>query len=218
MNVRMPMRVLRSASRWYPDLLCFSAAGERAGRVALTFDDGPHAECTPRLLDVLGEAGVHATFFMQGSNAVRHPELVRRVHREGHQVAQHGVEHVSALEQGGAEVLRNADGCHAALVDILGAPVQREFRPPYGEMTLAGLRELRRSGYRLAYWSWDSNDSFVSTSAAIVERLRRKVPAAGSILLFHDDYAHTAEALPGVIASLREMGLSPVTVGELCPR
>lgn len=216
--MRVPMRVLRSASRFYPQLLCFGAAGERAGRVALTFDDGPHAECTPRLLDVLAREGVRATFFMQGSNAVRHPELVRRAHGEGHQIAGHGVDHVSAWEQAGAEVLRNADGCHAALSDILGVPVGREFRPPYGAMTLAGLRELRRHGYRLAYWSYDSNDSFVSTSAAIVERIRGEAPAAGSILLFHDDYPHTAEALPAVIAALRERNLSPVTVAELCPR
>lgn len=218
MNVRVPMRVLRSASRWYPELLCFSATGAPSRRVALTFDDGPHAECTPRLLDVLGEGGVRATFFLQGSNARRHPELVRRAFREGHQVAAHGAEHVSALEQSAAEVVRNADCCHEALCEILGEPVPRDFRPPYGEMTFAGLRQLRRHGYRLAYWSYDSRDSFVSSSAEIVSRIRNHGPVPGSIMLFHEDYPRTVEALPAVIAALKETNLAPVTFSELCPR
>ena len=218
MNVRVPMGALRLASRAWPGLICFGRAGDRTGRVAISFDDGPNERHTPRVLDALAEAGATATFFMQGAMARKHPGLVRRAFREGHHVAGHGEEHVSALKLPGAEVLRNAARCHETLVDILGTPIPRDFRPPYGDMTVAGLRHLGTQGYRLAYWSFDSNDSFVSTADEVVARVRGQTPPAGSILLFHDDYAHTADALPRVLGALRERGVTAVSIGELCPR
>lgn len=217
MNVRMPMGLLRIASKWYPEFLCFGPVDNSPGRMAITFDDGPHEEHTPRLLDVLGECGLHATFFFQGVNAKRNPDIVLRARREGHQIALHGQEHVSAHEQSAAGVLSNANRCHATLVDILGTEVQRVFRPPYGDMTLGGLRMLSSHGYRIAYWSYDSNDSFAAGSEQIVRRFFQDAPEAGSIVLFHDDCPHTVKALPAVVASVLQSGLTPVTVAELWP-
>ncbi len=209
------MSLLRTASRWYAGRLFFGVESRDDPRVAITFDDGPHPDHTPGILDTLRSLGVPATFFFQGSNARQRPELVRRAHVEGHQVAGHGVEHVSALKQAGSAVLADAESCHELLTQIVGTPLPRYFRPPYGDMTLGGLRHLSRRDFKLAYWTYDSNDSFVKSGAEVVARLTAAPPAAGSVLLFHDDYALTAEALPRVIELLRARGLTFATVNDL---
>jgi peptidoglycan/xylan/chitin deacetylase (PgdA/CDA1 family) len=210
------MKILNLASRFAPALLCFESPEERRNRVALTFDDGPHPEHTPRILDVLRDAGVRATFFFQGSNAAQWPALVRRAHAEGHQIAAHGIDHVAASKQSGQAATDNAVQCHALLCEISGVHLPRYYRPPYGDITFNALQALGRRGYRLAFWSYDSNDSFVTSAAEIEKRVAATAPSAGSIVLLHDDYAHTVAALPQVIDTLRNRGLSFVTVAELC--
>ena len=214
--MRVPMKILNLASRFAPALLCFESPEERRNRIALTFDDGPHPEHTPRILDVLRDTGVRATFFFQGGNAAQWPALVRRAHADGHQIAAHGIEHVAASKQRNGDAADNAIQCHALLCEIAGAHLPRYYRPPYGDITFHALRSLGRCGYRLAFWSYDSNDSFVSNSGEIESRIASQTPEPGSIVLFHDDYSHTVDALSRVIDTLRARGLSFVTVAELC--
>jgi len=210
------MTLLNVASRFAPGLLCFNGADASQHRVALTFDDGPHPEHTPKILDILKRAGVRATFFFQGTNAARWPALVRRAFADGHQIAAHGVDHVAASEQSGDAAAANAIHCHALLCEIAGTDLPRFYRPPYGDITLGALRELRRRGYRFAFWSYDSRDSFLEGADEIARRITEQQPPDGSILLFHDDYAQTAAALPSVLERLRERKLELVTVAELC--
>lgn len=214
--MRAPMKLLSLASRFAPQLLCFERPAENQNRVALTFDDGPHPEHTPRILDILGQLEVRATFFFQGVNAARWPALVRRAHSAGHQIAAHGVNHVATSTQRREAALVNATACHALLCEISGAHLAPFYRPPYGDITFGALRDLGQRGYRLAFWSYDSRDSFCDKAADIEARLSRSAPSPGSIILFHDDYAHTVEALPQVIATLRARQLSFATVAELC--
>jgi peptidoglycan/xylan/chitin deacetylase (PgdA/CDA1 family) len=211
--MRVPMKLLRALGYWNARIV-FRIANARHG-VALTFDDGPHPENTPRILGALGEAGVHATFFFQGTNARRWPQLVRRTHELGHQVCSHGMEHISATKLGADHILKNAADCHAFLCDVVGEALSKLFRPPYGDMTWAGLRKLQRTGFSLAYWSHDSNDSFLPEPAAIVGRVRSLEITEGAIVLFHEDYARTADAMPGVLALLRDRGLYPATFADL---
>lgn len=217
MMVPAPMTALRVISRWMPDKLCFQLPAKSRHQVALTFDDGPHPDVTPRILDVLAVTKARATFFFQGDAATRHPELVRRALTAGHEIASHGMHHESARRQSMKEALANAVCCHALLQDLTGRQLHRLYRPPYGEMTAAGLRALLNQGFQLAYWNYDSNDSFVSTSAAIEKRFKDTPPGDRAILLFHDDYPITAEALPGVIAWLRQLGLNPTSLGDPTP-
>src|SRR5438067_6693106 len=114
--------------------------------VVLTFDDGPHPEGTPALLDLLGEAGASATFFLVGEQVKRWPEIAGRIAREGHVVALHGYRHRNLMRLSprgfardldqGARVLQDASGVTPAL-----------YRPPYGIFTPAGLAITRRRGY-----------------------------------------------------------------------
>jgi peptidoglycan-N-acetylglucosamine deacetylase len=213
--MRLPMKLLSLASRFAPNLLYFERSAERGNRVALTFDDGPHPEYTPRILEILARMEVRATFFFQGLNAARWPELVRRAHSAGHQIAAHGVDHIAASTQPVRIASENAIACHAVLCEISGSNLAPYYRPPYGDITFGALRDLGQRGYRLAFWSYDSRDSFCNTAADIERRIAKSAPPPGSVILFHDDYAHTVEALPQAISTLRARRLSFVTVAEL---
>jgi peptidoglycan-N-acetylglucosamine deacetylase len=209
-----PITALRILSRWTPRQMFFSLPLSLRGRVALTFDDGPHPEVTPKILDVLAADGATATFFFQGVAANTYRELVRRAHTEGHLVAGHGMTHESARRQTTDQAVKNAVECHAMLQDILGAQLARLYRPPYGELTVGSLRALLGQGVKLAFWNYDSNDSFVSRSAEVLDRVRYVPPPDRGIMLFHDDYKITAEALPEVLRAVRTQGLEPISLGD----
>lgn len=187
----------------------------RPGNIALTFDDGPDPKHTPAILSALETGGATATFFVQGEAAERHPDIVRRAHAAGHQIANHGYAHVSAHRMSAAETLRNAERGHAVLERILGAPLRREFRPPYGDLTVTAFVALARAGYRLVFWNYDSGDSFVSDATSLTANVAAAAIPAGSIVLFHDDYAQTAAALPEIIDCFRARGFAFVRIRDL---
>ncbi|HET7631038.1 MAG TPA: polysaccharide deacetylase family protein [Gemmatimonadaceae bacterium] len=190
----------------------------RDREVALTFDDGPNPEATPRILDALAAAGVRATFFILGRHAERWPALVRRVHDEGHAIGNHGYHHrklhfrppayVRDDLSRGTEVIAEAAGARPAL---FRAP--HGFRSPWVNGIAASL------GQRVIGWSlgvWDS------ARPGVDEIVRRTVLGTrpGAILLLHDgdgydpagDRSQTAQAVPLVIQALRESGYRFVTV------
>lgn len=148
---------------------------------ALTFDDGPHPDFTPRLLDVLARRGVQATFFMVGQAATRHPQVVRRVAEAGHAIGNHSWNHPSfpslTHRQRWAQLRRT----QAALAPYGG----RLFRPPFGHLDRPSHFDARLLGYTVAAWSivgydWlDHDPTWMSNH--IRERLR-----PGSIILLHD--------------------------------
>jgi peptidoglycan/xylan/chitin deacetylase (PgdA/CDA1 family) len=208
LRLPVPMRLLRQLNRYGATQLVFRTHNA----VALSFDDGPHPELTPRLLDTLAQARVAATFFVQGCHARRWPELVRRCLAGGHQVASHGMEHVSALTQSASAAIANGNDCHQLLCDVTGQPLPRYYRPPYGQIGLQSLLGLRRLGFVLAWWSIDSNDSYVNTAPDALAQIRRQPITSGDIVLFHDDYPHTAEALPAIVRELAARGLSFDTI------
>lgn len=184
-------------------------------RVAMTFDDGPHPENTPRILDVLGSERIKATFFLQGNLVEQYPALVRNIVAQGHQVANHGYSHCDAktisTRDYVAEVLRT----QALLENVVGGPVSRCFRPPFGAITFSTFIALVRQRFRFVFWSFDSQDSFITDANALYDYIAAQQVRPGSILLFHDDYMQTVAALPYVVAYLRGSGLSFVSVDEL---
>jgi peptidoglycan-N-acetylglucosamine deacetylase len=163
--------------------------------LALTFDDGPDPEETPRVLDLLAAHGARATFFTVGKRVAAHPELVARIAAAGHAVANHSWDHASFLHLDRAareEQLRRAA---AALgTDAATTPQGRPlFRPPFGEQSVATLRDARRAGFEVVTWDvvpedW-RDDAADLLLARTLRRLRR-----GSIVLFHDTLYVTEDA------------------------
>ncbi len=186
-------------------------------RVSLTFDDGPDPRHTRGLLDVLERAGARGTFFLQGQNAERQPDLVREIHSRGHELGNHGYSHRRARDIGLSAYVDEARRTHALLEACAGMPVAPLFRPPYGEMTIGATIALARAGFRIVHWSLDSRDSFIADAAELLAYVRGLPVGGGDILLFHEDQPQTLEALPAILEGLRARRLGFATIGELAP-
>lgn len=168
---------------------------------ALTFDDGPHPEYTPRLLDILAAHGAKATFFVVGAAVRAHPELTRRIASEGHALANHTWDHRSMPTLTRVQRLEQLRRCAHALAPYGGD--HHLFRPPFGNQSLASRLDALRLGYEVVTWSyhcldWLEHDAEF-LSARLAERLR-----PGSIVLLHDALYRVAE--PGRANRLPTLG------------
>ncbi len=184
--------------------------------VALTFDDGPWPQSTARILNILRQEGVHATFFMLGNQAKRYPDLAKRVVAEGHTVGNHTLGHreLSAVSQ--AEVRRQILGGKRAIWHATGVETNL-LRPPYGAMDSDAWRVVRRLNQNAVLWDVDSEDWTKPGTKKIVNGVVRAV-RPGSVVLFHDgggDRRQTAAALKYVIRKLRARGYTFVTIDEM---
>ncbi len=183
--------------------------------VALTFDDGP-SEVTPRILDALRDAGVRAAFFVLGEAADRHPEMVRRIAAEGHQLGLHGFTHAPMVLPARAAVRREVADTEAALRRACpDAEIVRWVRPPHGFKSLTLAHTLRRAGYGFAAWGVSSRDYAECRPAQITARVLAHAQP-GAIVLLHDGPANaaTADALPSILAGLHERGLAAAPLPE----
>ena len=205
----------RLASWVAPSRVVVSGNARNPGVIAITFDDGPHPENTPRILDLLDESAVRATFFLQGSMAEIHPTLVRDIVRRGHQIGNHGYAHLDARAVSTKLYVSDVLHCQAILDEIAGMPLQLNFRPPFGHVALRSTVELLLRGFRFVFWSLDSRDSFLPDSKALVDNIKEHPIASGSIVLLHDDYAHTVDALPQLFEVFRRHSLKSVSINEL---
>jgi peptidoglycan/xylan/chitin deacetylase (PgdA/CDA1 family) len=185
--------------------------------VALTFDDGPDPDCTPAVLDALADAGARAVFFLVGEQVEAHPELARRVADEGHEVALHGFRHVEHDELG-ADVRADLERGAAATTAATGVD-PRLYRPPYGRFSEESYSAMRDLGLAPVYWSgWGGDWDPIPAERIADLAIRDLMP--GVILLLHDSAryatrpsaAPTAEALPAILAAMRERRLEPVAV------
>ncbi|MGH8929532.1 MAG: polysaccharide deacetylase family protein [Egibacteraceae bacterium] len=152
--------------------------------VALTFDDGPHPEMTARVLDVLARQHVLATFFLLVESAEAHPEIVRRMVTEGHEVGLHGIDHTALTTLPMGEVRRRLRQGRRRLEAVTGTTV-RWFRPAYGAQSLRIYLEVRRAGMDVVVWSANPKDYAYSDAAEVAARTTRLV-RPGGIILLHD--------------------------------
>lgn len=178
--------------------------------VALTFDDGPDPDGTPRILDRLAERGVPATFFVIGEAAQRYPELVRRIVAEGHALGNHTYSHARCTELNPEAFAAELAQTDAVLREICGRDVPL-FRPPWGAIRPAQVLALARAGRSAALWSVDTRDYRGASAAEIAERCREL--RGGDIVLMHDRFPATLEALPRLLDLMEAKGLLGVTLG-----
>jgi uncharacterized protein (TIRG00374 family) len=194
--------------------------------LALTFDDGPSAEWTPPVLDALRDKNARATFFVLGRHAEAHPELVRRISDEGHELASHGYDHALLTFASQADVDRQLERTELSLAAALGeSPGTRFFRAPHGFRNPFVARATSRRGYQVVGWTkgvWDTAKPGVETI------VRRTIGGfrPGGILLLHDadgsgandERRQTAEAVPEIVDRAHAAGYELVTLSELAVR
>ncbi|MER3446013.1 MAG: hypothetical protein C4291_03880 [Candidatus Dadabacteria bacterium] len=190
-------------------------------RVALSFDDGPNPEITPRVLEILRRYEVKSAFFVCGANARKYPHLVRRIDEGGHIVGNHTFSHSLFLTLSGlafGETLRTQE----IITDILGKD-SRFFRPPHGLASPFFLKRLKRLGFKIVPFDVVAYDWKRSTTAErIIWRVKRSVKD-GSIIVLHDgdeirenaERMEVVKALPGVIESLSDLGFEFVRPDEI---
>jgi peptidoglycan/xylan/chitin deacetylase (PgdA/CDA1 family) len=156
--------------------------------LALTFDDGPNEDATPRILDLLAAHGQHATFFLIGEHVRRHPQLVRRMIAEGHAVGLHSDSHSRLVNCWPPHLVRrDLETCGAAIADATGMPAPRLYRPVVGLKNPVIGFVAGRLGLVAVTWSCRALDTTTGDSQAVVARLRRGLmPRA--ILVMHDGY------------------------------
>ena len=195
----------------------FICTGRQDGepRIALTFDDGPHPINTPPLLDRLDGMGIRGTFFVSGEAVVRSPSLLRTIAARGHQVANHGFAHLNARKVSCERYIQDIDRANDLIEQILGFGIGRYVRPPYGALTMRSLWGLLAKRYRIVLWSVDSFDHAINDAVRLQEQFSLTPLHPGDIVLLHDDYIHTVEAMEGLARSIVGRGLTPVTVTEL---
>jgi peptidoglycan/xylan/chitin deacetylase (PgdA/CDA1 family) len=185
--------------------------------VVLTFDDGPHPDGTPAVLEVLARAGARAMYFMVGEQVERRPAVAASVVQAGHLVAVHGYRHRLQPRLPSAVVADDLARGAAAIADATGArPLWH--RPPYGIYSPAGLAAARAQGLRPLLWSrWGKDWRKFTTPARIAARATRQV-GAGDVILLHDadfysatrSHERTVAALPAVIGVLSRLGFATV--------
>jgi peptidoglycan-N-acetylglucosamine deacetylase len=188
-----------------------------ANGVALTFDDGPHPEGTPAVLEVLARAGARATFFVIGEQVRRRPELVARSAAAGHAIALHGDRHRLQLRLSAAAIAADLARGTAAIEDVTGT-TPAWHRPPFGIYSPAGLRAARTAGLAPLLWSrWGRDWRKLTTPDRIASRATHGV-IAGDVILLHDadfysarnSHRRTAAALELITAELERRKLGTV--------
>jgi peptidoglycan/xylan/chitin deacetylase (PgdA/CDA1 family) len=204
-----------------PNLSRLPPAAIARGEIALTFDDGPDAEVTPKVLDILDAHGARGTFFCIAENAERHPEICREIVRRGHSVENHSRGHLptfAMLGMGG--IRKELAAAQATLIEHAGrAP--RFFRPPAGFRNPLTDPVLHEMGLRLVSWTRRGYDTRRRDVEFVATRLMRGL-AAGDILLLHDGHSARSasgtpvvlEVLPRVLDAARSLGLRPVTLHQ----
>lgn len=192
------------------------ASNDRSG-ISLTFDDGPHPEFTPRLLDRLAEAGIRATFFVVGQQAQKFPGLIRRMAAEGHNVGNHTWTHSEPSRTSARDFLREVRETGLLLEDLTGKP-SRLMRPPKGELSLLKLSGLLRLRQTVVLWNRDPRDYAMESWADMEGWCRTYQPQHGDIVLMHDNRPHciTAAALLGTVSPAADCRF--VTVSEWLAR
>jgi peptidoglycan/xylan/chitin deacetylase (PgdA/CDA1 family) len=183
--------------------------------VALTFDDGPHPDGTPAVLDALARAGARGMFFLIGEQVQRRPELAAEILAQGHEVALHGYRHRLQLRLGACEVEADLDRGAASIEQATGRK-PRYHRPPYGIYSASGLSAARQAGLKPLLWSrWGKDWRKFTTPERIAARATAEI-APGDVILLHDadfyssagSHRRTAKALEIILAELklREIG------------
>lgn len=201
-----------------PRLGIVSRQDDAAG-VALTFDDGPHPQGTPLVLEILREAGARATFFLAGEQVERRPALAAEIVAAGHRVELHCHRHRNLLRLTAAQFREDAERARTTIEEASGQAIA-DHRPPYGIYSAAALRATRRRGWRPVLWSQWGRDWRGRATARSIARRATETIRGGDIVLLHDaDYysapgswARTAAALPIILEELGNRGLKPISL------
>lgn len=206
----------RNLQRRHPGVLFYGDTSRP--EIALTFDDGPHPRDTPQVLDALAKHGVRATFFLIGQGVEQYPNLVKRIHQNGHQLGLHCHRHLPFPLENASTLKRQLDQSRTAIANACGILPNsiRDARPPYGAFTGKTLSHLTAWGYRLVMWTSIPQHWMQPMSWSIKQVLNEVFP--GAIIVLHDGHGHgkkVAQILHIVLPQLKAKGFEFVTIEQM---
>jgi len=194
--------------------LSYNACNVEGPYIAITFDDGPSATLTPRLLDMLKARGIKATFFVLGQCVVANPDVLKRAAAEGHEIGNHSWDHKALTKGGPAAIAMEVNQTNAAIEQACGKRPTL-IRPPYGATNTSVTKRLNEDyGLKVILWDVDPLDWKVRNSAHVTSEILKHTQD-GSIILAHDIHPSTIEAMPATLDALLKKGFKFVTVSEL---
>jgi len=174
--------------------------------IVLTFDDGPHPEITPLIINALDEKKVKGVFFFQGNLMEKYPEIVLMAYKSGHQITNHSYSHARKLNF--SNFKQEISKTEKIIENICGRSFHL-FRPPYGIVSLPLLLYCFSNGLKIVHWSFDSKDSLSAKRTEIADNVRSTVKG-GDILLFHNDEKECASVIGEVVQICLDKGYHPV--------
>ena len=192
----------------------YNSCNVESSTVAMTFDDGPHPKLTPKLLDMLKERNIKATFFVIGKCVAEYPDIAKRIVDEGHEIANHSWNHPQLTKLSpsafDAEISQTTD----AIQKATGVrPVT--MRPPYGAINPTLTKRLNDEyGLCVILWSVDPQDWKIRKSDHVSGHIIKNA-TPGAIILAHDIHASTIDAMPAALDALQSKGYKFATVSEL---
>lgn len=184
-------------------------------RIALTFDAGGPAAPTSQILDILAKHGVHVTFFVTGDWANANPDLVRRIHNDGHEIGNHTMHHPDLATLSNDQICTELNQADQVISALTGLSTRPYYRPPYGSRDDRVRGTAAHIGYRTVYWTidtidWRSDATPDSITQKVMNNLRN-----GAIVLMHAGSQVEAETLDGLMTKIEQKGYQIVTVTEV---
>ena len=180
--------------------------------IALTFDDGPHPEYTGKIIKILSEKKAPATFFIVGNRAELHPVLLQRMKQANCEIGNHTYDHIDLSKINNGDFLDQMEKCNRAIYNATGE-YPKIYRPPFGRISKANEQSISHKMSKIL-WTVDSLDWTTPNKDKIIEKVVNSAKDK-SIVLMHDFYSQSVEALPEIIDRLREKGYEFLTVSQL---
>lgn len=198
---------------------------QEGNRICLTFDDGPAPPFTEKILDILHERHVPATFFVCGRNVERYPDLIRRIVAEGHTLGNHTYSHLFVYFKSRRRLADEIDRTQEIIEKVVGSRPE-VFRPPYGARWFGLVPTLRERGMHLVQWSATGYDWKNDAPGIVAATMRELTP--GAVILLHDgretrataefDRSPTVEALPAILHGAQALGYTFEPLSRFLPR
>ncbi len=209
LNKAFPVQLTFSGERLVP--IYYVDTEEK--KAAFSFDACWGATYTPTLLEILRENDIKTTFFLTGFWVEKHPDMVREIAEEGHEIGNHTYSHPHLNNLSEEQIKTELERVGSMIFELTGRQPDL-FRPPFGEYSNKVIKVAEECGYRTIQWSIDSLDWKEFGTEAMVKRVTERLHP-GAIILFHNNGRYTAEALPEIIAYANEQGYRIVPISEL---